>query len=366
MKAFAGRLVLGLLVTLAVAADVRGKPDDDDTPARAAPAPADTQHLGAADKEDDKDNKGGLSDKDEKAARSGEKEADDQSAPLSLTASQQDAVGIRIERPLPLSVAPQIDGYVAVLDPAELVTDLGHMESSQAAAAAASAEAERTQRLYHDEAQASLKSSQAAQAQAAEAAAQARAASIGFQLQWGPVAQLGNEARHKLVEELTAGRTILLRADVPGHHVGVRIEQRALVEVDGINIAVDVLGPLPRTNGSSQSAGWLLELAHAPSGLGPGTRGLAHLRTVADLKGLLIPASALLYSDDGAYVYRLEPGGAVASRYTAVPVRLLTRVGNAWLVAGLSSTDTVVTQGAGVLWSLQGISSFSAAEEDHD
>jgi hypothetical protein len=47
-------------------------------------------------------------------------------------------------------------------------------------------------------------------------------------------------------------------------------------------------------------------------------------------------------------------------------VRLLTRVGNAWLVDGLKSTDTVVTQGAGVLWSLQGISSFSAAEEDHD
>jgi hypothetical protein len=41
-------------------------------------------------------------------------------------------------------------------------------------------------------------------------------------------------------------------------------------------------------------------------------------------------------------------------------------VGSAWLVEGLARTDAVVVQGAGVLWSLQGISSFSAAEEEHD
>jgi hypothetical protein len=365
VTAFAGRLVLVFLVTLAVTAGVHSKPDDDDTPARAAAPAVEVPHKATTDKDDDKNDKRDEHDQDEKTAGSGAKD-DDQSAPLSLTAAQQNAVGIRSERPLPLTAAPQIDGYVIVLDPAELVTDLGHVESSEAAAAAAGAEAERMQRLYHDQAQASLKSSQAAQAQAAEANAQARAASISFRLQWGPVAQLGNEARHKLVEDLTAGRTVLLRADVPGNHVGVRIDPRALVEVDGINITVEVLGPLPRTNGSSQSAGWLLELAHAPSGLGPGTRGLAHLRTTADVKGLLIPTSAIFYSEDGAYVYRQEPGGAPAVRYTAVPVRLLTRVGNAWLVDGLKSTDTVVTQGAGVLWSLQGISSFSAAEEDHD
>jgi hypothetical protein len=36
------------------------------------------------------------------------------------------------------------------------------------------------------------------------------------------------------------------------------------------------------------------------------------------------------------------------------------------LVEGLARTDSVVVQGAGVLWSLQGVSSFSAAEEEHD
>jgi hypothetical protein len=354
-----------LLLCLAGTADVRSQPDDDDAPARAAQGVASgagaagAQHKPAEDKDADKD------DQNEKAAKQAEKANDDQSTPLSLTVAQQEAVGIRIERPLPLSSAPAVEGYVTVLDPALLVTDLGHVESSAAAAAAASAEAERTQRLYRDEAQASLRSWQAAQAQAAEADAQARAASINFGLQWGPLAQLGTDARRKLLEELSTGRTLLLRADVPGRHVGTQIDHRALVEVDGINVAAEVLGPLPRTNGPSQSAGWLLEITRAPQGFGPGARGLAHLHAVSAARGLLIPASALLYSQDGAYVYRQE-GGAAAFHYAAVPVRPLTRVGNAWLVEGLTPADPVVTQGAGVLWSLQGISSFSAAEEDHD
>ena len=36
------------------------------------------------------------------------------------------------------------------------------------------------------------------------------------------------------------------------------------------------------------------------------------------------------------------------------------------IVDGLASADTIVVHGAGVLWSLQGLGSFSAAEEEHD
>jgi hypothetical protein len=52
--------------------------------------------------------------------------------------------------------------------------------------------------------------------------------------------------------------------------------------------------------------------------------------------------------------------------YAPATVKLLTPVGDAWLVTGLAVADTIVVHGAGVLWSLQGLGSFSAAEEDHD
>jgi hypothetical protein len=286
--------------------------------------------------------------------------------PLSLTLAQQEAVGIRTARPLPLTSAPRVDAYATVLDPATLVADLGRVDSTRAAANAAAAEAERAQRLYRDEAQTSLKSWQLAQAQAAEAAAQASAAAIGFGLQWGPLANLEPEQRRALVEELSKGHRWLLRADVPGLLVGAVIERNALLQIDDVSVAAQVLGPLPRTDAQLQSSAWLLQVSRAPAGLGPGVRALAQLHTVA-LRGLLVPASALVYAEDGTFVYRQEvTTGGEAFRYAAVPVRPLTRIGGAWLVEGVGRSDPIVVQGVGVLWSLQGIGSFSAAEEEHD
>ena len=286
--------------------------------------------------------------------------------PLTLTLSQQQAVGIRIEHPLPLRSAPQIEAFGTVLDPVTLAADLGRVQSTRAASAAAMADAARLERLYHDEARASLRSWQAAQAQSIEAATQARAARMSFSLQWGPLASWSAARQRSLLEALSSGQRMLLRADVPGRRVGSTIDEHALVEVDGLNVSARVLGALPRTDAQSQSAGWLLELERRPEGLGPGARTAVHLRAAA-VAGLLVPATALLYAEQGAYVYRLADGsGGDSLHYAAVPVRPLARVGSGWLVEGLARTDQVVVQGAGVLWSLQGISSFSAAEQEHD
>jgi hypothetical protein len=47
-------------------------------------------------------------------------------------------------------------------------------------------------------------------------------------------------------------------------------------------------------------------------------------------------------------------------------VKLLQAAGTAWLVQGVDTDDIIVANGAGVLWSLQGLGTFSAEEEDHD
>jgi hypothetical protein len=82
---------------------------------------------------------------------------------------------------------------------------------------------------------------------------------------------------------------------------------------------------------------------------------------------MLVPAAALLYGEHGAYVYRQVSGSSTdKAQFAAAPVKLLVRVGDGWLVEGLGRSDSIVVQGAGVLWSLEGISTFSAAEEEHD
>jgi hypothetical protein len=305
-------------------------------------------------------------DDDEPQQKQARNDKDDAEAPLSLTAAQQMAVGIRVERPLSMRNAAPIEAFGTVLDPVTLVTDLGRLESTQAAAVAASADALRLERLYHDDAQASLKAWQTSQAQAAEAGAQARAAAMSFGLQWGPLAKWSAARRHELLEALGKGEHLLLRADVPGLQIGSPLG-RALVQIDGLSIDARVLGPLPRTDATSRSAGWLLQLQGAPQGLGPGARALVRLQPSAATAGLLVPGAALVYAEPGAYVYRQVKGAAADNfRYESVPVKPLARLGSAWLVDGLHATDQVVVQGAGVLWSLQGISSFSAAEEEHD
>jgi hypothetical protein len=286
--------------------------------------------------------------------------------PLTLTPAQQLAVGVQVEHPLPLRSPVEIEAFGTVVDPVKLVTDLGRVESTRAAQQAASADAARLEHLYHDEARASLKSVQAAQAQATEAQAQAQTAALSFRLDWGPLASSSVAARRTLGEAFGAGRQLLLRAAVPGYRAGGVIGPRALVEVDGANVVARVLGPLPRIEAQPQSAGWLLAIEHRPEGLAPGAHAAVHLQT-ASVAGLLVPAAALVYAPEGVFVYRQQraPDG-VGLRYAAAAVKPVARVGRAWLVTGLERSDAIVVQGAGVLWSLQGIGSFSAAEEDHD
>ncbi|MFI4868408.1 MAG: hypothetical protein ACHQDD_03525 [Steroidobacterales bacterium] len=289
----------------------------------------------------------------------------DHSGAFALTQSQQQAVGLRIDHPMPLASPPQIEAYGLVLDPVTLVSDAGHMDSTQAAADAAAADVARLDSLYRNNADASLKALQASRALAIETAAQAQSAAAAFKLQWGPVAALSAPGRRELIDAMSSGRQLLVRADVPGHQLLSAIAPRALVIVDGVSIAARVLGPLPRTDAQSQSTGWLLQIERRPEGLGPGAR--AHVRLqAAPVSGVLIPAAALLYGEQGAYVYRVAASGADRTQYVPVPVKLLLRVGDGWLVDGLGRADSVVVQGAGVLWSLEGISTFSAAEEEHD
>jgi hypothetical protein len=285
---------------------------------------------------------------------------------LALTDTQQRAAGIRVDHPVATVNAPQLEAYGLVVDPVALVTDLGRMESTQAAWHAAQADVARLAGLYRDNLNASLKSLQLAQAQASETGAQARAAAATFALQWGPVAALGAEERHALIDALSANRQVLVRAGLPGHPLADSVGPRALLEIDGVNVAAHVLGSLQRTDPQLQGAAWLLAVDRAPPGLRPG----AHVRVLlerAPVKGFLVPAVALLYDEKGAYVYR-NVGGNTGGKhqYEAVAVQLLSAMGDGWLVSGLNASDAIVVDGAGVLWSLQGIGTFSAAEEEHD
>jgi hypothetical protein len=288
-----------------------------------------------------------------------------QSAQPSLNGEQQRAVGIAVAHPLAAKAPERIEALGLVLDATALISDMGETAAATVAEHSASAELARLHTLHEGGAGASLKMIEAAHAEQARAQAQAQSAAARFALHWGPLAALPMGVRQKLIEASTSGRSLLLRADLPGRHTLGTTLSKAVLDVDGIQVPGRVLGILRETT-ELQSVGLLIEVPNAPSGLGPGARVPVALLT-DERKGLWLPRDALLYDENGAYVYKqlAKKTEAEKARYAPVNVRLLLPYGDGWLVDGVDDDDNIVVHGAGVLWSLQGVGA-RPVDDDED
>jgi hypothetical protein len=294
-------------------------------------------------------------------------EARDSSGPSaqpSLNNGQQRAAGIAVAHPLAAKAPERLEALGLVLDATALVSDLGETTTADVAEHSASAELARLRALHEGGAGASLKMLEAAQADQARARAQAQIAAARFALRWGPLAALPIDARQRLIEASASGRSLLVRADLPGRHaLGARPRQ-AVLDVDGIQVPGRVLGLLRETT-ELQSVGLLIEVPDAPRGLGPGARMPVAVLT-AERNGMLLPRDALLYDENGAYVYKQLTARTPAerARYAPVKVQLLLPYGDGWLVEGLDEDDNIVVHGAGVLWSLQRVGAQQPDDAD--
>jgi hypothetical protein len=296
---------------------------------------------------------------DDKAADAGQ-----QTSQPSLNSEQQHAVGIVLAHPLAAAAPDRVEALGLVLDATTLISDVGDTATAAAAEHSASAELARLHALYEGGAGASLRMLEAAQAEQAKTQAQSEIAAARFTLHWGPLAALPAGARQKVIEASTSGRSLLLRADLPGRHVVGATPSKAVLEVDGIQVPGIVLGVLRQTS-ELQSAGLLIEVPSAPAGLGPGARVPVALLW-AERKGLLLPRDALLYDEKGAYVYKqlTKKTDAEKARYVPVKVNILLPYGDGWLVDGIDDDDNIVVRGAGVLWSLQGVGAQQHDDDD--
>jgi hypothetical protein len=301
------------------------------------------------------------------AAGDDDGQAPDTSAPggvPTLNAEQLRAVGIVVAHPLAAKAPGRFQALGLVLDPTTLVADLGDQTSAGAAEHSASAEVARLRTLYGGGAGASLRMLEAAQAEQAKSEAQMEIASARFALHWGALAALPADARQKLIQASVNGRSLLMRADMPGRHTIGELPGKALLDVDGIQVPGRVLGILRQTT-ELQSVGLLIEVPSAPAGLGPGARVPVALLN-ADQKGWYLPREAVLYDENGAYVYKqlTRKTAADKARYAPVKVNLQMPYGEGWLVDGVDDDDNIVVHGAGVLWSLQGMGTQQPDDDD--
>jgi hypothetical protein len=287
-----------------------------------------------------------------------------QSGLPNLNGEQLRAGGIVVAHPLATKTPARTEAVGVVLDATTLTADVGGMSAALVAEQSASAEAVRLRGLYSDGAGASLKMLEAAQAEQARAHAEAENASARFALHWSPLASLPSSERRRLIEACSAGRSLLLRADLPGQHTVGAVPRTALLDVDGIQVPGRVLGAL-RQSSEVQSVGLLIEVRNAPLGLGPGARVPVVLLT-SPRSSLVVPRDSVLYDDKGAYVFKqlAKQSGDRKMRYAPVKVTLLAAYGDGWLIDGVDEDDEIVVRGAGVLWSLQGMGGRAVDDGD--
>jgi hypothetical protein len=282
-----------------------------------------------------------------------------------LDAEQQRAVNLQVAHPVAATVPERTTAMGVVLDSTTFLSDASERTVTEAQDQAVTAEAARLRSLYKAGAGPSLKLLETAQAEETKAHAEAQLAAARFAQHWGPLAKASPAIRQQQVDALTAGKSLLVRADLPGQHLLGALPVRAVLDVDGIEVPARVLGPLTQFS-ESQSAGLLLQIDHPPLGLAAGARIPLSLYG-GHRTGLLLPREAILYDESGAYVYkRAAPRTAAEkTRYLPVKVTLLMPYADGWLVHGVDDDDEIVMRGAGVLWSLEGVGA-RAADDDED
>lgn len=285
-------------------------------------------------------------------------------AGTSLTSQQRKALGIVTEHPLTAQIPDRIESVGLVLDSTALVGDLGDLTASEAAAKSAQAEVTRLQGLYGSNAGASLKMLEAARVESVKAAAQSRLTAARFAQHWAPLTALSSTDRRTLVVEVARGRALLLRADLVGRHSIESLPERAELDVDGIQVPGRVLGFLRQTD-ETQSMGLLVGVDSPPAGLGPGARVPVAL-VMGKRSGVVLPQNAVLYDERGPYVFKqiTNKRAGENARYERCSVTLLLRRSGGWLVSGVDDDDDIVIEGAGVLWSLQGMSGRVLDDDD--
>jgi hypothetical protein len=277
-------------------------------------------------------------------------------AVITIDGAAQRRSGIETAAPAPAPYQEQVRAYAAVLDLATL-TDLSNgfvnaraqLDTVQAKVAVSKTAFERAERLYKDQ-HVSLAQLQAAEAtfrgdQAALAAArsQVRTLAASAQQQWGPVLAKSLTEGSTLITRLIERQDFLLQVSLaPGISLAAPPRAATIETGKDARATIAFVSPATRTDPKIQGVSFFYT-APAESGVLPGMNLLAFLPSGRTVHGVIIPASAIVWWQDRAWVYRRT--GANSFTRTEIPTDLPVP-GGGYVVKEAARDTEIVTQGA--------------------
>lgn len=263
----------------------------------------------------------------------------------------------------PLTVSSHRDvvtAYGSVVDVQQLAAARTAVASAEAAATRARAgasaarhELERVRTLYDNDRNASEKALEQARAGYEGAAADARSARAAAHAQeatalqqWGPVVGRWAVDGSAPLDSLLERRQVLLLLALPAGTAPSTPPARALVRGGGTPVEARYLSPASRTDARVQGPAFFY-IVSATAGLLAGMDVDASLPVGAGTPAAMVPRSAVVWVDDGAWIYVQTSD----SSYVRQPIATDSPTADGYAISDLPAGTCVVVRGAQLLLS---------------
>ena len=284
---------------------------------------------------------------------------------VTLSPEMRESGGLETANPKPFIYREEVQAYVTVIDPSGL-SDLRRSflaaeagaGKTRAALGASRGEYERMKGLYGEK-NASVKAFQSAEAsfradEADDTAAReaVSAAELSADQQWGDVIAGWIKSGSGQFLRLARREDVLLQVVLPqGYAAGAAPAGLKLTAPNGKTRALRLISPAPRTDPRVQGMSFFYA-ASAYTGLVPGMSAAAAFPSGPPVRGLLIPASAVVWWEGRAWAY-VKTG---AGTFTRREVPAVEPVEGGFFVptgppGGFSPQDLIVVKGAETLLS---------------
>ena len=293
---------------------------------------------------------------------------------LTLDPGTQARAGIAVAPLQTASQSAQASAPATVLSAQDLVglrnnyvAASAELEKARANADMARKEYERLKSLFDNDQNTSQKSLETAEASMRSNDADVRAAEQALALaedavrqSWGDAVAGWVAANTLELKRVLSQSDLLVQVTVPADQV--RSAPRSLVVVfsGSIRAQASLVSAFPRVDPRMQGASFLYEVPTYP-GLAPGANLVAQLPVGPNARGVLVPESAVVWWQGGAWIYKqISPG-----HFTRQAIPTSVPLGSGYFVSkGFSSGDLIVLKGAD--WLLSEEFRYQAQAEGED